>query len=797
MPDQIVLLTRRRGLLLAALVLFLASTYMLTYSARVDSTDALFLLDATGSLLRFGDLKLDIAAGVRPPRPLALVPGQAYTLPGVNAEPLQIVLAVPLYWLAHYLPGVGLAHAMYLFNILVGAALGGMICVYALALGYAERTAGAAGVVFGLGTIFWPYSKSFFQEPLMALLLLICALLIERWRAGHYRLVGLLIGFVAMFIGAVLAKEAAAIALPALLVLMLPSLLAGFDREQRRRWLLVLALGLALCGLLLLADALGIRTRLEQFLAVSPRRLETMPAALSGYLLSIGGSFWATSPVLLLAIPGIWWLHRRRAYRYPLAALVIILSYALVYAYQQGGDWFGGLSWPPRFLIPVVPFAFLCALPVIDRALRQGTGRLLRGLVIMICLYSLWVQFSGLSLWWADYVSGLPPEAGGLGEWAGGLYDIRYLRWVIIPQLWADRLLDFAWVRLAVPGWVIVFGGLALVSLYTVWRLAISRPVRAWALAGLALVFVAAVWGGLRAIGNDPLYLGSDEDLYAALPVLEAETAPGDVVFLSDLTYHRFFLNYGKLNNPRLVSLPDHPGEQPSLEQPPQVESVNPEALLNWQSLPVIYGLTEMRDRVWLLTNSGPFIPWSVRAAERYFSQRFYPVREFTISPRVRLIEYATPRLGAPYAFRNPEYETDLIYDDRVHLQGYDLPAGIRYAPGDNVPVALYWRAGAPLDASYKVALLLRDAAGAPVADAPNTEPGAGFYPTDEWDIGVPVWDHRGLRLPPDAAPGEYQLWVVLYSQEADGAIANLPVRGAETLEGFIGVLPTRIEIES
>jgi hypothetical protein len=59
----------------------------------------------------------------------------------------------------------------------------------------------------------------------------------------------------------------------------------------------------------------------------------------------------------------------------------------------------------------------------------------------------------------------------------------------------------------------------------------------------------------------------------------------------------------------------------------------------------------------------------------------------------------------------------------------------------------------------------------------------------------VPVWDNRALRLPDDLQPGDYRLWVVIYSADADGNITNLRVVGRETTEDYIGILPTVITV--
>src|SRR5690606_17623790 len=118
------------------------------------------------------------------------------------------------------------------------------------------------------------------------------------------------------------------------------------------------------------------------------------------------------------------------------------------------------------------------------------------------------------------------------------------------------------------------------------------------------------------------------------LPIIAADAQPGDIVLLSDLAYERFFTNYNRLDAPRIVSLPYHPGEQPSPEQPPQIISDNPDMLLHPTSGPLLYALAETRERIRLLASSGPFIPWSVRPVERFMAAHYYPIGEVQTDPR-------------------------------------------------------------------------------------------------------------------------------------------------------------------
>ena len=792
-------INHRRARLLVVIFIFLTSAYMLTYSGRIVSTDTLFLLDATGSLVRYRDLRLDISAGVRPPPPDQLQTGEGFApLPDVDAEPLQIVLAAPLYWLAEQLPAVGLAHTVYLLNILVSAAAGSLIYVYALVLGYDLKVGVVAALLFGLATIVWPYSKTFFQEPLTLLLILATALWLEMWRRAGYKQVGWLVLAGIAGMGAVLSKRAALLALPALVVLAAPNFAEG--RSQRQIWQragLIVAVGLALAAVLLIAsEPLGIAGRIDRALRIIQRPGMFAGVALHSYLLSIGGSVWGTSPVILLALPGAWLLHRQSRYRYTLALILMLALFALVYALWQGRDWFGGLSWPPRFLIPVIPFAVLVTLPVLDRVLHRRVSYLWKLATILLVVYSVWVQLSGVTLAWSAYSAALPPEAGGLGEWGGGLNLLRYLRWVILPSLWSTTPLDIAWLRLDIPLWLLVFGLLMILSGYMLWQGRYPQyRLNHWRLMALVIGLVLAIWLGLRAAFDDPLYQFENDPLWAMMPMMAAETQPDDVVLLSDLAYERFFTNYGRRDLPRIVSLPFQPGEQPSPQQAPEVVSENPDALVHKSTAPLIFALAEARDRLWLLSSSGPFLPWSVRPVERFLATHYYAIREMQTDPKVRLIEYSTIHAPDPFAMIGPTYAADLVYDDGIRLLGYELPAGTTYAPGDVLPVSLYWQTDMPLTQDYKVAWFVRDTDGQPVIQGWDLEPGGGFAHTTSWQVGVPVWDNRAIRLPADVLPGEYRLWVVMYTTDLEGNIVNLPVRGSDIADEHIGVLPTVIAV--
>lgn len=797
------ILNAHRWRILIFITLLLISLYMLTYSGQIESGDTLTLFDASESLVYFGDTLLDKSAWFN--TRLLLTLNHGYPFYDIDIEPGQVYLAAPLIWLADKLPQVGLVHAAWLFNVLACTAICALFYCYGLALGYAEFTVAVATLALGICTILWPYSRTFFREPLATSLVLVGALCIERWRISHYHSLRLLILSILAIIGGLLTKEAIIFAIPSLVVIVFPTLnLSPLWRERWHRLFGVLLIMLmltiaAFAAFSILAnsqDFTPLYAQMGTWISRNAEYIRTIHVALHSYLLSIGGSFWATSPVVLLAVPGLWMLYRRRQYRYIAVTIVIAAGFILGYARLREVHWFGGLSWPPRFLIPIVPFLMLGALPVIENVFRRPLGRKFL-LVLLLIVYSAWVQLSGVTLPWGAYNAALPPESGGLSEWSAGLNTIQYLRWVIIPQQWGRLPLDFAWVRTGSVIWPIGFGVFLIYSAVGLVRL--LKGIRSQPKSGLRTLFASIalllmIWLGLRSIYHDPVYQGDRQSLWRILPLVETQTRADDVLILNNNTYERFLLNYAKWRSPRVMSLPPQPGD--GLELQPNLYSITPDVLLVKSSIPLIYNLAQSRDYIWLLADSSPWIPSSVRPVERFLVSHYYPVREFTTDPpdpNIRLIQYSTVAAPTLDSFRSPEVLTDLHFGDSIQLLGFTLPKGSVYQPGDSLPISLYWQTEVSLDHNYTVAWFLVDANNVPIVQGMDYQPAWGFSPTTSWHPNVPVWDNRALNLPADLPSGSYRLWVRLYQSDAPDVL--LSVAGENVLEGTIGVLPVEIKV--
>lgn len=777
----------------------LACVYFFSYSAFIESGDSLQYADAVSSLVRYGDWLLDETHWFGP-RYYVPSDNSYALLPLTDPDRLSVVFATPLFVLADALPGIGTLQAIWLFGVIVTATTGALVYFCARALNYAGTTAVIAALLFGLTTNAWAYSKTFFPGVLLACWFAWVTLcLIAFWRSGGRGRLLWLAGIVAGAIGAVLTKNAAVMALPALIVALLPDVL----RVKQRPALARLTDALLLIGVILLAAVIYIEPLYDFAIATVSPLLERLTSrdlyardAIHSYLFSAGGSVWGTSPVLLGGLIGAMWLLRRGKRRIVWGCALLLVSYAVGYGVLTGPHWFGGLSWAPRFMLPLLPVLMLPVMPLIHRATERGAWGW-RVIVLLLAIYGLWIQFVAVSLPWLRYPDVLPPQADGLISWLPGMNAAQYFRWVILPESWASLGFDFAWYRsdmVAVPLGLAGIVAAALWLLFNQRRWLVAALVPAW-----GVVVLLALHGYFR---HDPLFLGHQSALHDAVAIVQQEARSGDVLLLTGDTYHRFMLNAGDVRPARAVILATQPGEAPGPDQPPQVTSLKPIELLRPSAPLTIYQIAQHRPRLWVLADNSEFIPFAVRPVERFLSQHYYLRRSVplpTADATVRLYEYVTEPAPAPYTARTVEQTTDFTFGDHIRLDGFTLPRGDTYTAGDYLPLSLRWRTDAPLDVDYVVAWFLADASGAVAVHGSggmDTIPAAGFAPTTQWQPDQPVWDHRALRLPDTLNSGDYVLWVRLYTAGADGQPAPLDVQGGDTAEdGTIAVLPVTITV--
>lgn len=789
-------LGQRRVVLVTGLAVFICSVYLMFYSANYrEFGDSSYLYNITASMVRYGDPMFDLMAYNWPDRvDNTFYSDRLYPLFYYEEDWLSVLAAMPFYWLAYQVPGLGLIHTVWLFNVVISAAACVLMFYYALALGWRERTALLAAMGLGVTTILLPYGTTFLSEPVTLLATLSFAYAVERWRASQYRSWWLLALSIFLLVCVFAAKKSAPFALPGLLLILMPSL--QLKPDWGRVWRVIeSALFVGVMIFMALLAFIDLLPALKIFAPVTPGSLSTMydnpytMIAMRTYLFSLSASIWGSSPLLLLAFPGGWLLWRSGRKRYVWAVLLVTAGYTLGYAFLRWEPWYGSVTWPPRFMVPILPFLLLLTLPILEKIAYAPVSRIWLALTALLALYGTWIQFNGVSYQWDTYDKLLP--VGTLMTQGEAAFSVSQMPWVLLPKLWGHQPFDFIWVRTGHAGFMLLFGLLALGCLTGLSWLMSGRDMRRAAWLSLSLPVMVMLLAGisLRAVYIDPLYAGERQELHDMLDVIEREARAPDMVFVTGAEHVIFMLNYGKTRQARLVGLPYQPGERYSPEQPAEIVSDDVLDLLDPTTPLLLRTAALRRDRLWLLTEFSPFHWWSVRPVERFMAQEFYPLRELSTAPAARLIEYATAAGGEPAVT-----PTDLVWDGGIRLTQVTLAAGDVRESGQILPFTLHWQAVDAPEADYTVAVFLVDPNGVVIAQGMDSAPVGGFSPTGRWQAGQTIDDNRALRLPADLPAGAYQIWVRLYSAP-DGQIITLPVQGETVIGDDIAVLPVTIEV--
>jgi hypothetical protein len=364
--------TRRRTFYVVAA---LSSALLLLTMGFLNAFDSDRMYQVAGGFAEYG----------RPSRYPSL---EAFTKYGFGLP----LVAVPFYWLGKLGTLFGAAYepvtrfAVSMTNLPVLA----VTCwvLYRAARRFA--TVGVALAVAGTYLLATPalnYARTFFSEPVGALLLLGSTLLLVPRPGEHAPTARRVLVAGMMLGGMVWLKPAFAVylPLPGLLVLIMAAMQARTEGVGRgamlRRVLvagalfsvgpLIAGLGQALYNWLRfapLADA-WLRTGYEKEAGFSTPLI----VGLEGLLLSPGKSLFLYAPPLLLAPIGMWLMWRRGAYAVRVAVALIAAHTAAGLVFNAAWwAWTGNFAWGPRLIMPLFPLLAWPLASVGEFALAKG-----------------------------------------------------------------------------------------------------------------------------------------------------------------------------------------------------------------------------------------------------------------------------------------------------------------------------------------------------------------------------------------------------------------------------------------
>jgi len=701
-----------------ALLLFalLSIVYLLTFSGEFGSIDELAMYASTESLAQVQRLSTPQLAFARFHNPVGFI------------EPGQSLAAVPFYLLAQQFPRVNSIHAVLLLNVFVTALTGSTLFIILRRLGYSPPVASLVALGYGLATTTWPYTRTLLREPLTALLWTLATLGLIVWRQTERRwcLAGCLLALGL----SLMTKVTSLVAIPAFLM----AIVLSIPRPQRKRaWAMLAIAGLAALGVGagMVVWRLGSLPSIDKYTIRYP--LERSVVRAYGLLFSPAKGLFFFSPVLLAAMLGWPELARRDRVMVPLVATA---TAGVLYFYGSNDMWYGGLTWGPRFMVP------LLSLLIIPLAGALASRHLpVRIVALAGIAFSTMLQVPVAIASWSRAVQELPLPLDPALPW----YDLRL--WRRSPALfqalhWRPEWLNLLWwhgmsdgslardLRLAGGLGLALAAALAL----SIWSLRHPcRSRRAMAVSSsLAALLVVVASGVLLWRGYD---LARD---YPGLSIAEAReiarvVSSGDASSATTLVsvsneFHIYFW-LGLLKG-RFVHHWCSPGQtegfEPILKPPPPSSTL-------WLVV----------DRVHLQPEH------SGHDAEYWLNRHAYQASGRWVGG-FEVFRYVLPDGDLPTR------PIDCTWTDQIALRSLGQSADT-VRPGEDLLFDLQFECIGPIPEDYALFVHLFSDRGPKILGR-DGQPQYGGAPTTRWQVGQQVVDRRAVAIPPDALPGEYTI---------------------------------------
>lgn len=807
---------RSFGILL--LVALLWSVYVLTNAGKFHIVDEVSLFAVTESLATRGRVDTNAIAWTQ----WVNSPGEVLGAFGPDGEvyskkgPAPALLAVPWYLLlrtvAHFNVGIGLVQGTLLWNGLLTALTAALLWLTTVRLGYDDRTGIVIGLLFGLGTIAWPYANHFFGEPLsaLALLTIFYGILAYRdsGRMGWMWLAGL---GAALAIGTVVAHTTLLLVLG---MYWLMGVLTGAPpRDGKGSHPFLHHLGASL-GFLVPVVIVGLLLLAYNFLRFGSLfdtgyhfdSGEGFTAAVMdgawGLLLSpYRGVLWHT-PLFLAALLFFPAFLRRHATE---ATVILALSFLLIGLYSRWWMWWGGFAWGPRFLVPLTPFWVLTLAPTVaqltkrlgdeadmrtpwlDRLRRLGgQGWLFAG----VALLSFVVQLLAVSVNYVNYEIKL--RALFPTDWEDPLRygppAQRLVDWRSSPVFGQVQLVwenfrgntDLAWLRAdGVTNRLTLFVGLAalvtlgllLANLYRSFRPGRKAGNASMLMVGmtpLIAMTLTGVWLGQTSA--DPHYGAPGQGYRAVLTELCQQVQPGDAVITIAPFAYQVPMNWLG-------------GE---CATPPAIYGYATDSMQHPETMQVLLRLLQSRERLWMITGGLPandpensIERWLVEVAYEADDRWFDDYRLVRYATPLRLLDGVTNQLDMPLSSVDTPQVTVIAGHAPTRIPpGAILPVEIAYQLETPVATDLHWFVQLLSADGYAVALI-------------DTQPAHGYRPFSTLPVGELLVERVALQTEATLPPGVYGLIAGLYDPTvAGGQRLQLP-NGRDHVElGVIEVGP-------
>ena len=400
------LLWRRINCVQLSLFFFFVSFYFFTNAGWYQSGDEVAMVKVAKKIVRAGQIGLELDETAREPED-DLVRGRSgyyYYKFGLGQPLVEVpflflhqLFFQPLLFMSGSDNPVGdYSMSELLFLLLCPSLISALGCVliyrFAHLLTFSKGTSFGLALIYGLGTMAWPYSKSLMSETILNV-----AILGGVYAAVGYKLTarrrwlilsGTLMGF------AFITKSISAVVFPILIAYLL---FAAPPRRVLRDLVLCFGMpvmvfvGIQGCHNFIRYDSFfefGYGFGWDHLGFSTP-----LSVGLWGLLLSPGKSLFLYSPVILL---GLFSFRRFLDTRRSEALLFLGIILAFILPHASWWAWSGDRAWGPRFLLPIIPY-FIFPLGCFIESWTQRS-RLYRRLCISLAAFSIGIQILGVAI---------------------------------------------------------------------------------------------------------------------------------------------------------------------------------------------------------------------------------------------------------------------------------------------------------------------------------------------------------------------------------------------------------------
>jgi len=235
-------------------------------------------------------------------------------------------------------------------------------------LNFSEKVSLASAFIFGLATLYFVFSSSLFSHSFLAAALIFSIYELLKYQKSGARS-NILLSGTALGI-AITIEYTIIIFLPIFLLYMFMKAKKIADAKKYSQFLAPVAL----IGLLLAAyntATFGCPTCLSYNYStfIDTQKFDhDIRDGLYVLLVSTYRGIFFFNPVLLLAIPGFYFLYKRREHEAIFFAMVVVAQVLLISSYSYLT---GGLSYGPRHLIAIIPFMMIFSAAVLQHMPRK------------------------------------------------------------------------------------------------------------------------------------------------------------------------------------------------------------------------------------------------------------------------------------------------------------------------------------------------------------------------------------------------------------------------------------------